>query len=103
MSVGTAVGLKSYDLVYRVMEYKKHFTDEELDGVLQWFETHWDDLPVSASLDKATVIKDFKHTVRLYFDIVNEHRNNPTNSGQIFQIFKMRDVAEQAMREKGVL
>lgn len=81
------------------MEYKKHFTDEELRELLDWFEKNKDILPESLYLDKATFIKDFKHTLRLYYDIVHEHKDNPTYSGQIYQLFKARKVIEQKMAE----
>ena len=51
------------------MEYKKHFTDQEIEEVCNWFKTHFDQLPETLQLDNATYIRDFKHTVELYFDI----------------------------------
>lgn len=77
------------------MEYKKLFTKEELKEIVEWFESHWDKLPESLYMDKATYLSDFKRTVRLYYDIAKEHGENPTYSGQIFQLFKMRDAVER--------
>lgn len=77
------------------MEYKKLFTKEELKEIVEWFESHWDKLPESLYMDKATYLSDFKRTVRLYYDIAKEHSENPTYSGQIFQLFKMRDAVER--------
>ena len=54
------------------MEYKKHYTDEELNEVVGWFKSHFDELPASLYIDKATYVKDLKHTVTLYYDIVNK-------------------------------
>ena len=73
------------------MEYKKHYTPEELSEVVEWFKKHFDQLPESLHLDKATYIKDLKHTVTLYYDILAKHHENPTNAAQIRHIFLMRD------------
>ena len=40
------------------MEYKKHYTDEELNEVVGWFKSHFDELPASIYIDKATYVKD---------------------------------------------
>lgn len=73
------------------MEYKKHYTDEELNEVVDWFKTHMNELPESIYMDKATYIKDLKHTVTLYFDIVKQLKDNPTYAAQIRHLFLMRD------------
>lgn len=83
------------------MEYKRHYTDEELKELMDWFDSHWDILPESIYMDKATYIKDFKHTLRLHYDIINQLKDNPTYSAQIYQVFKMRDVAAKELKEKG--
>lgn len=73
------------------MDYKRHFTDSELDELLGWFEKHADELPQSLTIDNgSTYIKDLKRTVGLYHDIVNGHRDNPTYSGQIYTLEKIR-------------
>lgn len=73
------------------MEYRKHYTDAELDELVGWFEKNMERLPASLRMSESTLIADFPHTVRLYFDIVRQHKDNPTYSGQIYQLFKMRD------------
>lgn len=73
------------------MEYKKHYTDEELEELMTWFKTHMDELPESIYIDKATFVKDLKHTVELYFDIVNKLKDNPTYAAQIRHLFLMRE------------
>lgn len=73
------------------MEYKKHYSSEELSEVMDWFKKHYDQLPESIQVDKATYIKDLKHTVKLYYDIVEKHHENPTYAAQIRHIFLMRD------------
>ena len=73
------------------MEYKKHYTDEELNEVVGWFKSHFDELPASLYIDKATYVKDLKHTVTLYYDIVNKLKDNPTYAAQIRHLFLMRD------------
>ena len=80
------------------MEYKKHFTDQEIEEVCNWFKAHFDQLTETLQLDKATCIRNFKQTVELYFDICRQHKDNPTYSGQIFQFFKMKEYAEAQMQ-----
>lgn len=74
------------------MEYKKHFTDSELSALVAWFKERMDALPQSLHVDKATFIPDLKHTVRLYFDIVAQHKDNPTYAAQIYLLYKIQKV-----------
>lgn len=83
------------------MQYKKHFEDDELKEILLWFKKHESELPKSLYIDKATYIEDFPRTVKFYFDIANEHHENPTYSGQIFHLFQMRDAVVKLWREEG--
>ena len=84
------------------MEYKKHYTEKELSEVVDWFKTHFDKLPESVYLDKATYIKDLKHTVTLYYDIVEQHHENPTYAAQIRHIFLMRDAVLREWKKQGI-
>ncbi len=83
------------------MEYKKHYTDEELGEVVGWFKSHFDELPDSLHIDKATYISDFKHTVTLYYDIASQHKDNPTYAAQIRHLFLMRDAVLKLWKEQG--
>lgn len=83
------------------MEYKKHYTDAELDELLKWFDERWDKLPTSIRDRTHLYIPDFKHTLRLYYDIVHEHKDNPTYSTQIHQVFQMRDWVIAYWKEHG--
>lgn len=71
--------------------YKKQYTTEEIGELITWFEAHFDRLPESLQVDKATFIKDIKKTVKLYFDIARQHINNPTYSGQINHLFQIKE------------
>ena len=77
------------------MEYKKHYSDEELDEVVSWFKAHLDELPNSIYIDKATYVKDLKHTVTLYFNIVAKLKDNPTYAAQIRHLFLMREAVQR--------
>lgn len=83
------------------MEYKKHYTDDELNEVVGWFKSHFDELPASLYIDKATYVKDLKHTVTLYYDIVNKLKDNPTYAAQIRHLFLMRDAVLKQWKEEG--
>ncbi len=76
------------------MEYKKIYTQEEIDEITAWFETHKDELPEKLNVDKATHMPDFRRTVQNYIDIAREHRDNATYSGQIYFLFRMRDAVK---------
>ncbi len=79
------------------MEYKKHYTDEEINDTIEWFKSHMDELPTSLQLDKATFIADLRKTVPLYFDIATKHKDNPTYSAQLRHLFLMREAVEQTL------
>lgn len=81
------------------MKYKKLYTDEELDGLIQWFKDHFDQLPESLYIDKATYVKDLKHTVVLYFDILNDLRTIPCYGAQIRHLFLMKDAVEREWKK----
>ncbi len=83
------------------MEFKKHYTDEELNEVKTWFQTHFDHLPTSLQMDKATFIKDLKQTVSLYYDILDKHKDNPTYAAQIHHIFMMRNAVREVWKNEG--
>lgn len=82
------------------MEYKKHYTTEELNEVKEWFKKHMEHLPKEIMMDKATHIKDLKHTVSLYYDILDKHKDNPTYAAQIHHIFMMRDAVKKVWEDE---
>ena len=84
----------------RNMEYKKQYTQEELDNLVAWFKEHMDELPQSLYIDKATYVKDLKYTVQLYFDIVRDLAEIPCYSGQIRHLFLMKEAVEREWAKK---
>lgn len=74
-----------------IMDYKKHYTNEELDELISWFDSHKEHLPKSLQMDKATYIKDLDKTLKLYLEIEKRHKDNDTYGGQIYHMFMMRD------------
>ena len=77
------------------MEYKKLYSNEELDDLIAWFKEHMEELPESLYIDKATYVKDLKYTVHLYFDILNELREIPCYGAQIRHLFLMKEAVER--------
>lgn len=77
------------------VEYKKHYSDEEINEVITWFQERMDRLPQSLDMGKGTMLPDLKRTVRLYFDIAELHKDNPTYAAQIHHLFKIRDALLQ--------
>lgn len=82
-----------------MMEYKKQYSHEELEEILNWFEKNMDKLPASLQLNKATYIKDLPKTVHQYFDLIKQQKDNPTYSGQIHHLFEMRDAVLQIIND----
>ncbi len=78
------------------MEYKKLYSQEEIDEITAWFESHKDQLPESLDVDKATHMSNFRQTVSSYIDIARLHRENATYSGQIYFLFQMREAVKAA-------
>lgn len=83
------------------MDYKKHYTDKELRSVVEWFEQNMERLPQSLHVDKATFVPDLSRTVRFYFDIAREHKDNPTYAAQISLLFKIRQALEEKWKAGG--
>lgn len=81
------------------MDYKKHYTVEELNDIISWFSIHKDHLPQSLQLDKATYIMDLKNTMVHFLDIIKKHKDNPTYAAQIYILFLIRE----AVRKKWTL
>lgn len=77
------------------MEYKKVYTDEEIDELVSWFKGHMDQLPQSLNMGKGIVVPDLKHTVQLYINIVQRNKSNPVFAAQIYHLFNMRDAVLQ--------
>lgn len=78
------------------MNFKKQYTHEEIEEVVAWFEKHQAEVPQTLNLDKATHIPDFPSTLHTYIEIARTHCDNPTYSGQIYTLFRMRDAMLQA-------
>lgn len=102
-SVILLTGIFSYirTSLHCLVEYKKHYTDEEINEVIGWMKSHFDELPESLHIDKATYISDFKKTVTLYYDIAIQHKDNPTYAAQIRHLFLMRDAVINLWKEQG--
>ena len=78
------------------MEYKKLYSEAEVQGLKEWFEQRLDTLPASLQLDAATFIPDLHRAVKQLLEIAMLQRGTPAFSGQIFQLFKIREKLEEA-------
>lgn len=74
------------------MEYKRTFTDEEIDDLIAWVEKNLEQMPQSLQLNQATFIPDLKSTAAKYIDLVRQHRDDPAFNGQVYHLFIMRDL-----------
>jgi len=83
-----------------MVPYKKLFTHEELQEVCEWMEKNKSRFPKSLQLNNSTFIEDFPTVVGYYIDIVELHKDNPTYSGQIHQIFQMQQKLKEMWGEE---
>lgn len=74
------------------MDYKNSFTQGEIDELLEWFKAHEDQLPESMQVAPGFFISELKKTVHYYYDLVQTHWQNPIYSGQVYHLFKIRDI-----------
>lgn len=97
------VFVKQYDFVYLCtfldekplsMDYKKQYTAAELAELKAWFAAHKDQLPATLQLDQATFVPDVARAVAQLEEIADLHYANPTFSGQIYLLFKIRQKIE---------
>lgn len=72
------------------MEFKKKYTEEEIEELCSWFQKNEDKLPESLRVDNATFIKDLRKTVLLYIPLARDRREILCFSGQVFFLFKIR-------------
>ncbi|MCM1108139.1 MAG: hypothetical protein NC388_03660 [Clostridium sp.] len=75
--------------------FKKNFTQEELDEIVEWLEQRMDRLPQSMHLDKATWTDDLPKTVRSYIRMMKGRKPTTTVSGYIAQMLVMRKRLQQ--------
>ena len=77
------------------MEFKSHYTKEEIEEAEAWLQERWDKLPSDFKLDEATKITDLKRTLENLIHIAKELHHNPTYTGQIFLLFKIKDKLQE--------
>lgn len=81
-----------------MIPYAKHFNDSDLDDMLRWINENLDNLPESLRVDSGTYIPDLRTSVSHYLEIIPMHRENPTYSGQIYLMFRIRERVEAIRR-----
>lgn len=83
------------------MEFKKQYSDEEIEEIKKWFKDNEARLPQSLQLDSATYLPNFKKTLSYYIDIVDHLKTKETYAAQIHHLFKMRDAIENLWNDAG--
>lgn len=68
------------------------YTKEELDEIVSWFKARMDQLPEELTIAPGVTTKELPAVVARYYDIIDLHKENPTYTGQIGHLFKIRDV-----------
>ncbi len=73
------------------MEFKKTYSVEDLQEVCDWMRKHSAEMPKELKLDEATVISDLAFTIDRLFDAVEIGHDNPTYTGLLSTLFKIRE------------
>ena len=71
------------------MEYKRQYTEQELDELIQWFETH----KYAQDLDYAPgeYIPDLQYCVEAFVLQIRDNREKIAYSGQVHKAFELRE------------
>ncbi len=78
--------------------YKYRYSKEDMNDIIAWFRRHADELPRHVELDAATVYENLPETLTAYLEVYEIYGDNPTFSGQLHQLFLLR----QRLREMGI-
>ncbi len=73
------------------MEFKKQYTEKELNDLAQWFKSNLELLPASFKLDEATSYPDLHFTAGIIIEQATLLSKNATYSGLAHQYFLIRD------------
>ncbi len=73
------------------MEFKKQYTEKELDDLVQWFKSNLEFLPASFKLDEATNYPDLHFTAGIIIEQAPLLGKNDIYSGLIHQYSLLRD------------
>ena len=71
------------------MEYKATYTKEEVEELIEWFNTH--EYENEIDLGEGQLIKDLKKCVKALTHTTLTQHYNTTFSGSIFNLFKARE------------
>lgn len=71
------------------------YTKAELADLVAWFKERLDTLPQDLTIAPGVTTKELPAVVVRYFDIIDLHKENPTYTGQIGHLFKIREVLIQ--------
>lgn len=74
------------------MDLPELYTPEEINGILAWAQEALPTLPDELEIAPGMCTHNLKQVVTYYIDIVNLHRENPTYTGQIGHLFRIREV-----------
>lgn len=70
--------------------FKTKYTQADIDEIKTWFDRHADQLPTEFVLNESTRYLNLPTSIKSFFEIWNIHHDNPTFSGQIYQLFLIR-------------
>lgn len=71
--------------------FKRTYTPEDLHELKAWYEKHEAELPEEVQLDSATRWTSIKTAVKAYLELCESQGDNPTFSGQLCQLYTLRE------------
>lgn len=81
------------------MEYKTTYTKQEIDELTQWFDSHT--FEKELDMGKGMYIEDVNFTIKPMLHIAQTQYENKTFSGQIHQLYRIKELLIQQNKVTG--
>jgi hypothetical protein len=75
--------------------YKKQYTQEEVNEIIDWLNNHMDQFPKRLQLSDAILIEDLPKTLSSLMYNAKSNYRNVSFSGLICKLFAIKDVLEK--------
>lgn len=73
------------------MDFKPHYSVDEMASLAAWYEKHRGDLPATLQTAAAVQYTNLPATVRTLLEIYDLHAADPAFAGQIYHLWQIKD------------
>ena len=73
------------------MEYKKIYSPEEIQELIEWFKKHENEFPDSIYINSGTYVKDVRRTASIFHEIAAKVGKKKFYGAHIRQFFTLRE------------